>query len=260
VKSYLLTRGPTTAWQAALILIYTELGMTAEAEAELQSISADRFSKVPHDALWTASLAYLTEACVCLKAVGSAATLYEKLLPYAGHNILAHTVCLGSADRYLGMLAALQKHWRLSDQHFEKALALDESCDHPIWLAHTKYQYASALISRNDVSERARAADFLKQALSTSERLCLVALKRRCLSLRDRLSAAPKDPTDLSQREIKVLRLLAAGASNQVIATKLFISPHTVANHVRNILAKINCENRTQAAAYAIRHGLAEPE
>jgi DNA-binding NarL/FixJ family response regulator len=54
--------------------------------------------------------------------------------------------------------------------------------------------------------------------------------------------------------------LLAAGASNQAIATKLCISPHTVANHVRSILAKINCENRTQAAAYALRHGLADAE
>ena len=53
-----------------------------------------------------------------------------------------------------------------------------------------------------------------------------------------------------------MIRLLASGKSNQDIAQELVISFHTVTNHVKNILGKTSCSNRTEAAAYAIRHGL----
>jgi len=72
----------------------------------------------------------------------------------------------------------------------------------------------------------------------------------------DELSG-PSTPDDLTAREAEVLRLIAIGRSNAGIATVLSISLSTVATHVRNILAKTGCANRTEAAAYAIRHGLA---
>jgi DNA-binding NarL/FixJ family response regulator len=54
-----------------------------------------------------------------------------------------------------------------------------------------------------------------------------------------------------------VIALIAEGRSNRDIASRLVISEHTVANHVRNILTKIGAENRTQAARFAHEHGLA---
>jgi DNA-binding NarL/FixJ family response regulator len=53
-----------------------------------------------------------------------------------------------------------------------------------------------------------------------------------------------------------VLRLVANGASNSKIAEKLSISVNTVKSHLKNILAKLQLENRTQAAAYAVKSGL----
>ena len=53
---------------------------------------------------------------------------------------------------------------------------------------------------------------------------------------------------DLSGREIEVLKLLAAGASNRAIADRLILAEGTVKNHVSNILGKLHAENRTQAA------------
>jgi pimeloyl-ACP methyl ester carboxylesterase len=64
-------------------------------------------------------------------------------------------------------------------------------------------------------------------------------------------------PDDLSPRELEVLRLIAAGASNQQIADELVISVNTVVRHVGNILTKTGLSNRTAAAAYAHQHGLA---
>jgi non-specific serine/threonine protein kinase len=68
--------------------------------------------------------------------------------------------------------------------------------------------------------------------------------------------AAAQPASVLSKRELDVLRLLVEGQSNQEIGAALFISPHTAANHVTNILNKLGLESRTAAAAYAVRHGL----
>jgi DNA-binding NarL/FixJ family response regulator len=60
----------------------------------------------------------------------------------------------------------------------------------------------------------------------------------------------------LSEREVEVLRLIAAGKDNAEIARELFISPKTVKNHISNILMKLQIENRIQAAVYAVRSGI----
>jgi DNA-binding NarL/FixJ family response regulator len=63
-------------------------------------------------------------------------------------------------------------------------------------------------------------------------------------------------PDELTAREVEVLRLLAIGRTNKDVSLVLAISLNTVATHVRSILNKTRCANRTEAAAYAIRHGL----
>ncbi|KEQ23126.1 response regulator [Paenibacillus tyrfis] len=63
---------------------------------------------------------------------------------------------------------------------------------------------------------------------------------------------------ELTEREMEVLRLIAAGKSNQDVADELFIGVKTVKFHVTNILAKLGVEDRTQAAIYAYKHGLVE--
>jgi DNA-binding NarL/FixJ family response regulator len=63
-------------------------------------------------------------------------------------------------------------------------------------------------------------------------------------------------PDGLTPHEVEVLRLIANGKSNRDIADELVISFNTVTNHVKNILGKTGCANRTEAAAYAIPRGL----
>jgi DNA-binding CsgD family transcriptional regulator len=67
----------------------------------------------------------------------------------------------------------------------------------------------------------------------------------------------PASADGLSTREIEVLRLIAKGKSNPQIAEELVLSINTVQRHVSNILAKTGLANRTEAASYATRHGLA---
>jgi NarL family two-component system response regulator LiaR len=63
----------------------------------------------------------------------------------------------------------------------------------------------------------------------------------------------------LTARELAVLRLIASGASNLEIAEELCISVNTVKTHLRNILQKLQLENRTQAATYAVKNRLVSP-
>jgi DNA-binding NarL/FixJ family response regulator len=74
-------------------------------------------------------------------------------------------------------------------------------------------------------------------------------------------AAAPRTQWhDLSERELQVLSLLASGCDNAQIGATLFVSRSTVKNHVSRLFEKLEVENRVQAAAYAIRNGLAEAE
>jgi len=70
-------------------------------------------------------------------------------------------------------------------------------------------------------------------------------------------SDLPPTEEPLTEREAETLRLIAQGLSNQDIAEQLTISERTVGKHVSNILDKLHLANRTQAALYALRHGLA---
>ncbi|MFC1974952.1 response regulator [Chloroflexota bacterium] len=67
----------------------------------------------------------------------------------------------------------------------------------------------------------------------------------------------PPTEEPLTEREVEVLKLVARGLTNQEIAEMLVISERTVGNHIGNILNKLHLANRTQAALYALRQGLA---
>lgn len=64
----------------------------------------------------------------------------------------------------------------------------------------------------------------------------------------------------LTERELDVLRLIARGLPNKLIAKELVVSEKTVKTHVSNILAKLHLADRTQAALYAVRQRLVELE
>jgi DNA-binding NarL/FixJ family response regulator len=78
--------------------------------------------------------------------------------------------------------------------------------------------------------------------------------KRLMSSLREHLGADPL--SELTSRELEVLRLVAAGKPNKEIATELAISERTARTHVSRILHKLRQTSRTQAALWAVREGL----
>ncbi|MGA0038361.1 MAG: response regulator [Pirellulales bacterium] len=80
-------------------------------------------------------------------------------------------------------------------------------------------------------------------------------LRRVATTMANRV-AAPDPDIPLTQRETQVLRHMALGLSNKEIAQSLTISVETVKEHVQNILRKLSVADRTQAAVWAVRHGL----
>lgn len=66
--------------------------------------------------------------------------------------------------------------------------------------------------------------------------------------------------SDLTERELEVLRLIANGLTNNQIATQLFISENTVKGHVSNILSKLHLADRTQVAVYAWQSGIVKKD
>ncbi|WP_411148841.1 LuxR C-terminal-related transcriptional regulator [Streptomyces sp. A30] len=94
----------------------------------------------------------------------------------------------------------------------------------------------------------------LRAARDTFARLGAAPDARRAAALLD--SVRPHRPGALTEREVQVLRLVAAGWTNRSIAAELVISEHTVARHLNNIFAKLDVSSRAAATAYAYTHGL----
>jgi DNA-binding NarL/FixJ family response regulator len=136
-----------------------------------------------------------------------------------------------------------------------------------VWLAHSRFRYARFLARQNRRGGPDRAARMLDDVIATARRVGMPVLEANATALARELAiegnAAVTMPTglvvDLTPREREILACLVDGLSNANIGRALHVSPNTAANHVRSILAKTGCANRTEAAAWSVRNGIVAP-
>jgi DNA-binding CsgD family transcriptional regulator len=261
LSAFLGQSAAASVWQPGLALLYLEVDRRDAARIEFEHMAGGNFSAVQRDGRWSLSMVYLCEVCVALGDTVRAGELYALLVSHAGRNIVGgRLVCFGSADRFLGLLCATMSRWPEAERHFEAALAMNQKIGAHAPLAHTRHDYAAMLLARDLPGDRERAAALLQLSLESARASGMCRLEERATGQLAQL-ARPQPVLDavddLTAREIEVLRLMSIGRSNADIALVLGISLNTVATHVRNILAKTGCANRTEAAAYAIRHRLA---
>ena len=167
---------------------------------------------------------------------------------------------VSSVDRLLGLLSQTMGNVDQAAAHFEDALAFCRKAGYRPELAWTCCDCAEMLLERDADGDRAKAISLLDESLAISSELGMRPLMERVTERLERIQAqpltAPSYPDGLTQREIEVLRLVAAGKTDREIGEELSISVSTASTHVRNILNKTNVANRTEATAYAARLSL----
>jgi DNA-binding SARP family transcriptional activator/tetratricopeptide (TPR) repeat protein len=179
-------------WRCAVANIYAQLGRTEQARRELEALARADFEDVPRDAVWFLSMWLLAEVAVFLRDRPRALLLYDLLLPYADRCMTTSALlCYGSAARPLGMLATMLSRFEDAARHFEQALAMNAQIRSPLWVAHTRYDYAHMLLARGQPGDNGKALELLEQALAAARELGLKALADKARPLKLMAEAVP---------------------------------------------------------------------
>jgi DNA-binding CsgD family transcriptional regulator len=244
-------------WQPGLMLMCVEAGLLEEARRMFAEIAQQGFSGICRDDMYVTCLVFCAETCCTLADAERAVLLYQLLLPYTSQTANHPTaVCFGAVDLYLAMLAGICEARKVALTHFDRAISLNRAMRAWPWLARSLFRHGAFLLAGQTDSERAQGRGQLREAEQLARRLGMTRLIAEIDGALHRRNAEVSFPDDLTAREVDVLRLIAMGRTNKDVSLVLSISLNTVATHVRSILNKTHCANRTEAAAYAIRHRL----
>ena len=237
--------------RALAALTAATTGRHRSAAWEIDRLSGHDFAAVPGDALWVATIALMLEAAAISRSPHTR-TLVGLLTPHRGTLVVQGLPsCWGSVDRFVGLGQRALGDLRAADRALADALAMESDLRAPIFAARTKVDLSRL---RLQCGSRRQAAELAAEAAATAELLHLDALAEEARS-----ATGSADPAwnPLSRREREVLALVSEGESNKDIAARLVISLNTVERHLANIYGKLGVRGRADAAAYAVRSGLA---
>jgi hypothetical protein len=165
-----------------LALIHAEAGQPGEAITHLEALALIGWDVVAKDQSEGMSLALTAAACGAIGAQARdyASDLYEQMRPYAGTAVAMRapaTACMGPADHYLGLLAAVTGDLALAEVHFDAAIRLANRMGSPPFEAAAEVELARTLRQRGREGEE-RVAVLLRNAEETALRLGLSRLAR----------------------------------------------------------------------------------
>ncbi len=150
-----------------------------------------------------------------------------------------------AAQRYIGRLAVEAERFDEATDHLQASLELAERCEAPYEQALTMLAMAELAVRRGDLLEARR---LLRDVRATCESLDAQRTLDRVNQLLATMSErADAYPAGLSAREVEVLEQAATGMTNAEIGETLYISPRTVAQHLRSVYNKLGVNSRTAA-------------
>lgn len=180
-------------------------------------------------------------------AAAEAADELRETAALLGNSALAGLAA--SAAATLAEPADEVRLWREAVLRFHEAhLTFDE--------AESRVKLAAALARDGDLDAAGEQITTVLHDLASSLGSCTAVTDAKALSRKIRSTRRQREHNDLTDREAQILRMVAEGMTNQLIARALTLSPHTVHRHVANILTKLDQPSRAAAAAHAITHGL----
>jgi ATP/maltotriose-dependent transcriptional regulator MalT len=230
-----------------------QLGRLDEARQTLVDLSARHFE--PPDQVISFGMTTLLLETVSISEDRAHAEVLLRILSNSRRHLAKpHAVLV---PRHLGRLAALLGDRERARDLYMEAISFCEAMSYRPELALTRLDLARLLL---DSGEREESLSLIALASGEFEAMGMIPWLEKAEALRmrpaGRNKVVSKYPNGLSEREVEVLRLIAAGKSNPEIALELTISLNTVQRHVANVLSKTNLANRTAAASYAYQHGL----
>jgi tetratricopeptide (TPR) repeat protein len=183
--------------------LYSELGSEADARESFEALARHDFADLPFDSEWLFQVSLLSQVCTFLGDTRHAAKLYELLLPYAGCNVLAYpALSLGSASRYLGLLASTLSRWAEAERHFDAAIEMNAQMGARPWASHTQHDYARMLFARNASADRERALELIAAALTTYRELGMESWAEKASELERPLQASPAPRRELRPPQV----------------------------------------------------------
>jgi tetratricopeptide (TPR) repeat protein len=148
-----------------LARLHDELGRDGDAARIFSTLAEDDFAQIPFDEEWLVSVGLLAEVAHSRGDRPRAQVLYDQLAPYANQVAVAYPeISIGSAARYVGLLASTLSRWEDAERYFQEALATNEQIGAWPWLAHTGEDYARMLLARGRSGDEERASELLEQA------------------------------------------------------------------------------------------------
>ena len=152
--------------------LYSEVGEEELARAELTRLARDDFDGLEVGTEWFFGASLLAEACERLGESAHAPRLYEALLPYGDCLVISHPeVDLGSAERFLGLLAAVSGRVDDAVSHLERALDTNLRTLARPAAARTRSDLARTLLARGAAGDAERAAELRRGIVRAASRL-----------------------------------------------------------------------------------------
>ncbi len=265
-------------WRAVLAGMLAAIGRVEESTAQLERVVADLagsdatsnpFAVVLPLAEGLPTALLLAEAAVGVRDAARAAQLYDVLLPYAAHGAMAGPAVMffGCVAHRLSLLASLCGNDDAAQRHHDFARLRYERMGARPWLVRLACDRAAALLARPGTHPE--ALRLLGEATALAGEVGMAGVVAQAASLAGAANApvsATAAPTVsavsaedlkryglLTERELAVLRLIAAGHSNVEIGAELLIAAKTVMHHAASIYRKLGVRGRAEAASFVTR-------